>query len=110
MPIPGSAPLAATGEPLYPTTNKAQAPQAGAATIESGPGRLFAVTVTTTGANPLVITDGSGGTAIFGFAASPALGTFPVGVSGNAFNTSLVVAGSATNPAIVLHYSLRGTP
>jgi len=65
---------------------------------------LFGVTVTATGANPLVITDGPSGTTIFAFPASPALGYYAI-PGGNAFLTSLVVVGSATNPGVTLHYA-----
>lgn len=109
MALPGSVPFGPEGTPLCPTTNTAQAAQAGAATIVTGAGRLFGVTVTTTGVTPLVITDGASGTSIFVMAASPPLGYNPIS-GGNVFNTSLVVAGSATNPAIVLHWASKGTP
>jgi hypothetical protein len=88
-----------------PYTNTALAAQAGAATVKATAGRLFGVTVTTTGVTPLVVTDGSGGTTIFELPASPVVGYYGIAPAGNVFNTSLVVVGSATNPAIVLHYS-----
>ena len=109
MAVPGYTPFGPENSPLCPTTNTAQAAQAGAATIVTGAGRLFGVTVTATGTTPLVVTDGGGGTQIFGLAASPAVQYYPIS-GGNVFNTSLVVAGSASNPNIVLHYSTKGTP
>ena len=105
MALPGTALYDSSGNPALNTTNTAVSVSATSATVKATPGRLFAVTVTTTGANPLSITDGPGGPSIFQFAASPALGTYAVGVNGNVFNTSLVVVGSATNPAVTLHYA-----
>jgi hypothetical protein len=84
--------------------NTAVPANASAVTVSASPGRLFGVTVTAVGVTPLVITDGSAGTPIFGLIASPALGYYPI-PGGNKFSTSLVVAGSATNPAIVCHYA-----
>lgn len=86
------------------TTNTPVPANASPVVIKSTAGRLFGVTITTTGITPLVLTDGVGGTAIFVTIASPAVGYFPI-AGGNVFNTSLNVPGSATNPAFVAHYA-----
>lgn len=87
-----------------PTTNTPVPAIAGNTTVKGTPGRLFGVTVTTTGATPLVITDGPAGTQIFGLAANPALGYYPI-AGGVPFNTSLIVVGSVTDPVVTLSYA-----
>lgn len=72
--------------------------------IVAGPGRIFGVTVTATGSTPLQITDGNGGLAIFGLAASPALGYYAI-PGGNQFQSSIFVVGSSSNPAFTVHYA-----
>jgi hypothetical protein len=87
-----------------PTANAQVAPNASNVTVKASGGRLFAVTVTVTGTNPLQITDGVGGPVIFALPASPPLGLISIPF-GALFSTSLVVVGSATNPNVTLQYA-----
>lgn len=94
-----SAGVNATG----PTNNTAVPANAANVTVKATAGRLFGITITTVGTTTLSITDGIGGAAILENVGT-ALGTFMI-PPGNVFNTSLVVVGSGTNPAIVCHYA-----
>ncbi len=80
------------------TTNVAVPSNASNVTVHTGPGRLFAITVTTAGSvTPLVLTDNGVTIANLTIAQNAALGTYPINVP---FTTNLVVVGGSTNASV----------
>lgn len=91
-----------------PVSNTSVAGTTAYVSVKTGAGRFFGLTWATSGAGTVLVTDGSGGTPIFATAStltSAAAGYVGCAPAGNIFNTGLVVLGTASSPAVIVHYS-----
>jgi hypothetical protein len=76
--------------------------------VKVGSGRIFGMTIQTSGDGVITVTDGSGGTIITGLASTQTAAapeTFPTVAGGIPFSTALVVVGTASSPAVTVHFS-----
>ena len=75
-------------------------------TVVNRPGKIFGAAIVTSAASAETIYDGATGNVLISIPASAAAGTFfPLPAVGVIFNTSLIVSGATTAPAIVVFYS-----
>lgn len=76
--------------------------------VKVGSGRIFGMTMATSGQGVVTVTDGSGGTVIAGLASTQTAAapeTFPTIAGGVPFTTALVVVGTASSPNVTVHFS-----
>ena len=91
-----------------PVSNTSVAGSTAFVSVKVGAGRLFGLTVQASAGGIITVTDGSAGVPIFGLASTQtSIGPTYYGVSpaGNVFNTALVVVGTASSPAVTVHFS-----
>lgn len=72
--------------------------------VKAGPGWVAKIVVTTTGANPIQVYDNASagsGTIVAALPASPAIGTYVVGMP---CVNGITIKGSATNPAVTVSF------
>ena len=76
--------------------------------VKVGSGRIFGMTIQTSGGGVVTVTDGSGGNIITGLASTQTAAapeTFPTIAGGVPFYTALVVVGTASSPNVTVHFS-----